>query len=46
MTGRASLGPPDLGTWILKSRRRVVAAGDLDATEIVGLMTSSERCRA
>jgi len=41
-----SLGPLGLGTWIVKSRRHVVAAGDLDATETVGPMTSSERCRA
>jgi hypothetical protein len=40
------LGPPGLGTWIVKSRRQVVAVGDLDATETAGPMTSSERCRA
>ena len=40
------LGPPGLGTWIVKSKRHVVAVGDLDATETVGPMTSSERCRA
>jgi hypothetical protein len=44
--GGHSLGPPHLGTWIVKSRRHVVAAGDLDATETAGSMTSSERCRA
>jgi hypothetical protein len=37
--------PPGLGTWIVKSKRHVVAVGDLDATETVGPMTSSERCR-
>jgi hypothetical protein len=36
LTGGHSLGPPHLGTWIVKSRRHVVAAGDLDATETVG----------
>jgi hypothetical protein len=40
------LGPPGLGTWIVKSKRHVVAVGDLDATETVAPMTSSERCRA
>jgi hypothetical protein len=30
----------------VKSRRHVVAVGDLDATETVGPMTPSERCRA
>jgi hypothetical protein len=40
------LGPPGLGTWIVKAKRHVVAVGDLDATETVGPMTSSERCRA
>ena len=40
------LGPPGLGTWIVKSTRHVVAVGDLDATETVGPMTPSERCRA
>jgi hypothetical protein len=35
-----------LGTWIVKSRRHVVAVGDLDATETVDPMTSSERCCA
>jgi len=40
------LGPPGLGTWIVKSKRHVVAVGDLDATETAGPMTSSERCRA
>jgi len=39
-------GPPGLGTWIVKSKRHVVAVGDLDATETVGQITSSERCRA
>jgi hypothetical protein len=32
--------------WIVKSKRHVVAVGDLDATATVGPMTSSERCRA
>ena len=40
--GGHSLGPPHLGTWIVKSGRHVVAAGDLDATETAGSMTSSE----
>jgi hypothetical protein len=40
------LGPLGLGTWIVKSTRHVVAVGDLDVTETVGPMTSSERCRA
>jgi hypothetical protein len=31
---------------IVKSKRHVVAAGDLDATEAAGPMTSSARCRA
>jgi hypothetical protein len=30
----------------VKSKRHVVAVGDLDATETVGPMTSNERCRA
>ncbi|MGH3177198.1 MAG: hypothetical protein ACRDPF_25420 [Streptosporangiaceae bacterium] len=38
--------PSGLGTWIVKSKRHVVAFGDLDATETAGPMTSSERCRA
>jgi hypothetical protein len=40
------LGPPGLGTWIVTSKRHAVAVGALDATETVGPMTSSERCRA
>jgi hypothetical protein len=40
------LGAPGLSTWIVKSKRHVVAVGDLDATETVAPMTSSERCRA
>jgi len=32
------LGPPGLGTWIVKSKRHVVAVGDLDATETAGPM--------
>jgi hypothetical protein len=43
--GGHSLGPPHLGTWIVKSTRHVVAAGDLDATETAGPMTPGERCR-
>jgi len=39
-------GPPGPGAWIVKSWRHVVAVADLDATETVGPMTSSERCRA
>jgi hypothetical protein len=39
------LGPPGLGTWIVKSKRQV-AVGDLDATETGGPMKSGERCRA
>jgi len=46
LTGRHSLGPPHLGTRIVKSRRHVVAAGDPGATEIAGPMTPGERCRA
>jgi hypothetical protein len=40
------LGPPGPGTWIVKSKPYVVAVGDLDATDTVGPMTSSERCCA
>jgi hypothetical protein len=40
------LGPPGIGTRIVKSKRHVVAVGDLDATETAGPMTSSERYRA
>jgi hypothetical protein len=32
-----------LGTWIVKSKRHVVAAGDLGPTETAGPMTPSER---
>ncbi|MGH3180052.1 MAG: hypothetical protein ACRDPF_40040 [Streptosporangiaceae bacterium] len=46
LTGGHCLGPPGLGTWIVKSKRHGVAVGDLDATETAGPMTSSERCRA
>jgi len=41
-----ALGPLGLGTRIVKSRRHVVAAGDLDATETAGPMTPGEHCRA
>jgi hypothetical protein len=46
LTGRHCPGPAGLGPWIVKFKRHVVAAGDLDAAETVGPMTSSERCRA
>jgi hypothetical protein len=28
-----AFGPPGIGTWIVKSKRHVVAVGDLHATE-------------
>jgi len=37
--------PTGLGTWIVKSKRHVVAVGDLDATETAGPMRSSELCQ-
>jgi hypothetical protein len=44
--GEHCLGPPGLGTSIVKSKWHVVAVGDLGATETVGPMASSERWRA